>query len=72
MLWIGRKLKRRTPTASVRHCTASYSGGEGKAGWGKRDDSNIRLGLMGISPRGNNKVVLFNIPLFIINVYIML
>jgi hypothetical protein len=25
---------------------------------------------MGICPRGNNKVVLLNIPLFIINVYI--
>jgi hypothetical protein len=25
---------------------------------------------MGICPRGNDKVILFNIPLFIINVYI--
>jgi hypothetical protein len=33
-------------------------------------DSSASGRLKGICPRGNNKVVLFNITLFIINVYI--
>jgi hypothetical protein len=33
-------------------------------------DSSASGRLKGICPTGNNKVILFNIPLFIINVYI--
>jgi hypothetical protein len=33
-------------------------------------DSSASGRMMGICPRGNNKVVLLNIPLYIINVYV--